>query len=148
MAAMQMIDLLRRGERFHGGLAAYYEALRNVARREDVQQVLDYLVEHERSIEKCFHEYETTAPKGVSGTWFKITPETCLKKLMEETEIDPDMTVDDLIQHALRFDDCLVALYRQLTEMAISEDLGEALNRILSLEETHERRMVWDLQRD
>jgi len=147
MPAQKMLDLLKRGEQFHQNLAAYYQRLGKEVRRTDVKHVLEYMQRHEEYLEHCFHEYQLDAPKSVRDAWFRAAPTLDLDKMMRDATIDPEMRVDDVIAMALHFDDCLIQLYRQFAEIAVSENLRDALNTLLEMEREEERKAIWALQR-
>lgn len=147
MAAVQMIDLLKRGEQFHKDLADYYENLESHMRREEVRRVLEYMSWHERCLEHCFHDYEKSAPQGVAHAWFKGVPDINLARLLDEARIAPDASVDDVLQLALRVDDALIEIYKFLRERTMSEELKEVLDQLMTMEREEEKRMAWSLQR-
>ncbi|MBI2422026.1 MAG: hypothetical protein HYV27_04280 [Candidatus Hydrogenedentes bacterium] len=146
MASCQMIDMLKRGEQFHHLLADYYENMENHVGREDVKMVLDYMRRHEEFLAQCFRDYEEQAPRGITQAWFKVRPDDHLLELLESVEIRPDVSVDEVVRQAMRFDEALIGLYRQLSEVAVSEQLREALEKILLLELQEEKKLTQQFQ--
>ena len=146
MAAIQMIDLLKKGEAFHQNLAAYYEQVSHDVDREDVRIILDYMSRHEEYLGHCFEDYEKHAPKAVAEHWFKWVPDTNFAKIMEQASIPHDATVEDVIRLARHFDDCLIQLYQQLVEMSPPGLLRDALGKLLEMEQQQEKLMVRNLQ--
>lgn len=146
MAAIQMVDLLRRCQQFHHRLAQHYEELEHTVNREDVRMMLDFMARHERHIEHCLMLYEKTAEPGVAKAWLKVVPDDRLRQLLAECEDDPDMHVEDVIQMAMQFDNALIRMYRQLASSTHNTSLREALESLLDMEEREDRRLAWDLQ--
>ena len=146
MAAIQVSDLLIRCQHFHHRLAEYYEGLENEVRRPEVRAMLDFMARHEHHLEHCIELYSKTAAPGVTQAWFKVAPDDQAGKLLHEATVDPDMGVEDVIEMAMRFDDYLIRVYRQLAESTQNSQLREALENLLELEESEERRLAWDLQ--
>lgn len=146
MAAHQMIDILRWSEQFHEDLSAYYASLRNGAEREQVRQLLEYLSRHERCLELCFKEYEATAPRAVSDAWFKNLPDLKHPDLTTHAGLQPDMSVDEVLQLALRMDDTLIEIYQHIANTVVTTELRESVEAILEMEREEERIMVRQTQ--
>ncbi|HNR29435.1 MAG TPA: hypothetical protein PKI11_00970 [Candidatus Hydrogenedentes bacterium] len=146
MAAHQMIDLLRFTEQFHKDLADYYERLGHEMRREDVRQALDYMAHHERCLQLCFHDYEVAAPKPVTQAWLKNPPDFQYPDGLREKRVNPEMSVEEVLGLAIRFDEALIAFYQRLAEQALPGDLRAAIDAILEMEREEEKRLVRGLQ--
>jgi hypothetical protein len=146
MAAIQMIDLLKRCQHFHHRLAEHYEELEHAVHRDDVRMMLDYMARHERHIEQCLAIYEKTADPDVAEAWLRVAPDDALKHLLDEGADDPDMGVEDVIEMAMRFDNGLIRTYRQLASSTQNSKLREVLESLLDMEEREDRRLAWDLQ--
>ncbi|MFP4500412.1 MAG: hypothetical protein ACLFTT_05385 [Candidatus Hydrogenedentota bacterium] len=146
MAAIQMSELLKRCQQFHHRLAEHYEEMEHEVRRANVRAMLDFMARHERHLEQCLALYEKTAAPNVAHAWFRVAPHDEAKRLLHDDVVDPDMGVEDVIDMAMRFDECLVRMYRRLAESTQNTALKEALENLLALEEREEARLAWDLQ--
>lgn len=146
MSYVKMIDLLRRGEKFHNDLAAYYESLKESARREDVKMMLEYIKRHETFLAQTLKAYEAEAPSKVLDTWFQYEPEASLMDAINSVAIDPDMTPDDVIELAVKLDECLISLYKQMKEFSPPAEVLEAVDKLLEIEEEQRNKMVHGLQ--
>ncbi|MCC6145184.1 MAG: hypothetical protein IT368_15360, partial [Candidatus Hydrogenedentes bacterium] len=74
MGSTRIIDIIRRAEQFHRDLARYYQRLGDHARSAEVKQALDFMSQHERSMQKIIQEYEKETPENVAETWVKSVP--------------------------------------------------------------------------
>lgn len=146
MPAQQMRDLLHLTERFHGALAEYYDRLGNKVRREEVKQVLNFLGRHEQFIKMALEEYERSAPKGVADAWFTNFPEFKAPELLKDRPIDPEMSVEELLELALEFDNSLIAWYEQIAARDLPGELRTAIGSLLDLEREEEKRVVSGVQ--
>jgi rubrerythrin len=82
--------------------------------------------------------YEERAEGRVLDTWFKFTPGDEMPDMLRDIDLQPDMTVDDVIRAALRFDHALVQLYRGLLERSVSSDVKDVFEELLRFEEREE----------
>jgi hypothetical protein len=148
MGAIQMTDLLAKTREFHRSLAGYYDQLSHEVHRNEVKQVVDFIGRHERHLERCLGEYGLTMPDSVRNAWFRAVPELHVRQLIEEALANPDMSVEDVTDLAVRFDDCLIKLYRHLAEECPPGSLREALEGMLTFEAEEEKQFLWDLRQD
>lgn len=142
MAPCRIVDLLERARKFHRDLADFYARLSHDAERQEVKQLLDYMSRHEEYLDCCLREYEKGASKAVLDTWFKPGPDFSEFTSFEHFRMHPDMTVDEIIDLALRLDQCLMKLYAYLAERAVCRECADALRELLEMEQTEERRVL------
>jgi rubrerythrin len=146
MAAMQMLDLLKKGERFHQALAVYYRELSARAQSEEVRELLDYLSNHEDHLGRCLRQYERGAPPSVANYWFKWVPDSNLAGRIQEEALPSDARPEDVVRLARRFDDCQVQVYQELVETCPPGQMRDALGNLLEMEQQQERLLVRNLQ--
>lgn len=137
-------DVLERARVFHRDMSAFYGRMSNVAERERVRLVLDYLARHERYMDDCLSAFEKGAGKQVLTTWYKYTPPKATVAALSGIELRPDMSVEDVLKVAFRLDECLVALYRGMAEGAPSVEIRDLFNKLLELEKKAEHQLVRD----
>jgi len=146
MSYIKLIDLLKKGEKFHRDLAAYYEDLEHEASNPQVKCMLEHMRLHEEILANSIHAYEMEAPSGTIDMWFQYEPETNLAKMIAEADVSPDMGPDEVIEMAVKFDNAMVMLYRQLREMSPPTQVREAFDKLLEMEEEQRKRLVRGLQ--
>ena len=147
MPATQLLNFLKSGKEFHHNLAAYYTALGDCVRREEVKQIVEYMKRHEEYLEQCFELYELDAPAALRQTWFRQVPNLDKVEQPDPKDLNTEMSVDEVLDMALRYDAALIQVYREMASMATSDSAREILEHIVAMEEAEERRFAWDMQR-
>ena len=132
-------DLLDQVRDFHKQLSDFYAQKADIANDERVTMLLDYMSRHEMNLEKCLAEYEVDAPGRVLDTWFRFTPDIAECKCFDRIELTPDMTIDDIIETAMWFDDCLIEVYKTMAERSVSQNVRELFDNLVQLEQNEKR---------
>ena len=127
-------EMLERSEDFHGQLSDFYTRLGDTAEKPRVKLLLDHMGRHEKRLGQWLVEYEQAAPGALLNTWCKFTPERATCKCFEDIELHPDMSVDYLVAVVQRLDGCLLALYRELSAAAATEEARELFESLLAME--------------
>nr|MBS0019122.1 hypothetical protein [Gammaproteobacteria bacterium] len=135
-------DVLDHARSFHHQVGALYQRLENQAEKERVQMLLDYLGRHERHLEKSLADYEEEASKRIMDTWFQYTLEEDPSDLLSEVQIKGDMSVDDVVRLALRLDDYLIDLYKNMAENTDIPEVKEMFTNLLELEQQEEHQIA------
>ena len=144
MAYKTTKDILELARAFHEQVSAYYRKLGDKSKRQRVKMLLDYMSRHEKHLEQCLTEYEQDASRKILETWFKYTPQFDIPSCFEDIELNPDMCIDDVIELALRLDDCLVELYKGMAEKAEYSDVKKVFTNLLEMEKHEKMNLVRD----
>jgi len=142
MAYETVKDVFDRVGKFHHQVSEYYHRLHDIADKERVKILLDYMSRHERKLEKYISEYEDDAPKVVLDSWFKYTPASTYKECFEDSELNHDMSIEDVITVALRLDDCLINAFKRIVDSAESTRIKEVFCSLLRTAENEKRKFV------
>ena len=142
MAYQRTKDILDRARLFHERLSEFYERLENVSKKEQIRMLLDYMSRHEKHLAKSLADYEKETSDRILDFWFKFTPNNKKCEQLENFELDPDMTIDDVINLVLRLDECLVELYRSVAKSAQSEEVREVFRNLLAMEKQEEVQLL------
>jgi rubrerythrin len=137
-------DVLDHAKEFHHQLSDYYGQLREKADRERVKMLLDYLSRHEKHLEESLADFENEVSEKILKTWFQYPPPkatlaACQTLVLEE---DPDISVDGVIELALKMDECLVQLYQAMIKSSESEDVRGIFQNLLEMEKHEEVELV------
>lgn len=143
MAPIRMIDCVHRAKAFHKELSEFFSNQSDKALRPDVKEFLKYLSWHEAFIERCLDDYERGATRDLLDAWFKIAPD--FNQFLHPTEsmFRPDMTTGEVVDLALRLDDCMVRMCEQLLRNAGSSALQDVLNDLVNLERREEMKVLF-----
>jgi tagatose-1,6-bisphosphate aldolase len=143
MGSIRIIDILHRAEQFHRDLARYYQRLGDHSQSADVKRALEFMSQHEQSMQKIVQEYEKETPENVGETWVKSIPHITELQCVDRAELPDDVSVDDVIEIAMQWRKLLLDLYSSLADRSIiSVDAREAMQRMLQLEDEENRRVV------
>ena len=142
MASQTVRQLLERIQDFHRQLGAFYEATAEQAARAKAKALLEYMGQHERALQACLADYERDASAKILDTWIQFLPDLEQCQDFDEVEISKDLSVEDVVRMSLRFDDCLIRFYREMAEIAVSQDVKEAFESLARLEEQEERNLT------
>jgi hypothetical protein len=104
--------------------------------------LLDYLTRHERHLEEILSNYEEHVSKRILDCWFSYTPDTIPKECFESCDLDAGMTIDEVIQRAVRLDECLLLLYQEMASRAPHADVRDVFQTLLELERQEEHELV------
>ena len=135
-------DVLDHARAFHSKLSELYENLAEEAQQERVKMLLTYLSRHEEHMEESLAGYEEGASRSILDTWFKYIPGEAKLLQCEGITLEPDMSVDDIVAAALRMDNCLVDLYKEMAATAVSQEVKEVFANLLRMEEQQQHKLV------
>lgn len=94
--------------------------------------LLEYMSRHEKAFEQMLAGYEEPQAGKLLATWMQYEPDDRALEVPRAEALRPDMSVDEVVETALRLDDELARFYAQAARMArIPEvrDLFEGLAR-------------------
>jgi rubrerythrin len=138
-------DMLELAGSIHRRLKDYYLEIKDRAENARVAMLLDYMGRHEKNIRQVLEKVRRTASKEVLAATFQFEPDE-LETLEDLTEWEPkpDMSVDEVVATALRFDSIMRDYYRRAAEMSASEQVNELFSNLVQLENRKRRRLVRD----
>lgn len=139
-------DVLDRVIEFHQQLHDLYQHLSDIAEKERVKLLLEYMAQHEEHLRESLAEYEGGASEKILNTWFKYVPSSTILKDCSETQLNPDMSVEEIIDTALRFDDCLVDFYKTMAENSGIEEIEKIFLNLSNMERHEKMNFVRDAQ--
>ena len=135
-------DVLDHARTFHNELRKAYQKLSSETEKERIRMLLDYVSRHEEHLEESLTAYEARASKKVLDTWFKYVPEEDKLQNVQDLKLEPDMSIDDIIDVTLRMDNCLVDLYKEMAEAAVSQEVKEVFTNLLNMVEQEKHKLV------
>ncbi len=142
----QTRDILNHAREFHRQVSQLYKRLSDKAEKKRVRMLLDYMSRHESNLEKSMARFQEQTSKEVLDTWFSYTHDEDTLALCRNTELEPGMTVDEVVRAALRLDDCLTKLYREVAECTDCNEVREIFKNLLALEEKEKSKLARNAQ--
>lgn len=131
----RLIDLLGEVAEVHRKLSEFYGRLGKQAERPKAKLLLEFMQQHERSVQECIQEFEEESDNEALQAWFKYTPDIEPERWIGEVEFRPDMTDDEIAAIVARIDDMLMEAFDQLADRAVPERLRDAVEAFAQIEQ-------------
>ena len=138
MPYSQTKDVLDQARKFHRRLAAFYEDLKDNASIEHTRALLDYMSRHETYLDQCLQEFKEQVSDNVLDTYMQFGSDASSQKQIDDFEIKPEMSVDDVVAAAMHFDACLIRFYREMATKSLNANVREVFENLLVMEQ-HEQ---------
>lgn len=135
-------DILQYSKDLHIHTRKLYEQLRDNSQRERVEMMLDLLAEHEKTLGAQVADLQGSASKAVLEEWHQFEPKKIDEVLANCSSLNADMSVDDLVNLALKLDDFMIEFYRQIASEATSRATREIFTNLIELEENEKMQIV------
>jgi rubrerythrin len=141
-------DVLDHAREFHTQLSDFYTLLSGKSEKQRVKLLLDYMSEHEKYLEEILSRYEEEVSKKILNTWFQYSPpkellDTCREVSIKKTD---DLTVDDVIEIAVKLNQCLIDLYKEMIKNSETNLIREVFTNLMEMEKRQELEVVRDAQ--
>lgn len=146
MHFQQTRDVVAWSAAFHARLTGVYERLETTVDDARLKQVLSYLAEHEKEIERGLRDHLKAAAPALLGGWTR--GEVSTEKVKKLAELEDGLccdSVDELMNRAIDIHKALEDLYGELASYAELPDSRELLKSLRDHEEAETRRMVRDI---
>ncbi len=142
-------DVIDHARDFHRQVSEFYDRLSVNTQKQRVKMLLEYMSRHESRLEKGLAEYEHEVSQKILNTWFQYPPpkDTIAIGIDLSIEGKEDLSVDEVIELALKIDDCLVGLYKSMVECSEFDEVKEVFNNLLEMEKHEETKFVKDALR-
>ncbi|MBE0484341.1 MAG: hypothetical protein IBX52_12665 [Bacterioplanes sp.] len=135
-------DILQYSAHLHQHASNLYEQLREQTQRERVDMMLVLLSRHEQTLAASLQSVQEHANESVLQEWHQFEASSIADVLDNGQNLHPDMSVDELVQIALKIDDYLIQLYRQILSEASGKDSQALFQGLISLEENEKMSTV------
>ncbi len=135
-------DVLEYGRRLHEHARNLYQQLRDQTQRERVDMTLQLLAAHEDTLAKSMVSMQEHVSQKVLTEWHQFEPGSISDALKGCRDLHPDISVDELTRVALKIDDYLIGLYRQMLSEATNNDSRQLFENLIALEESEKMRTV------
>jgi len=135
-------DILDYSRTLHEHARNLYEQLRDQTQRERVDMMLHLLAEHENTLATSLQSYQQDVSKKVLDEWHQFEPGSIAEALSGCKAFHPDISVDELVSIALKIDDYLIGLYKQVLAETTSSESRSLFSNLVQLEESEKMRTV------
>lgn len=138
----QAKEILDAAHEFHRRAAKFYEQLADKAEGARVKMLLDYLVRHEKHLDRALSDYKDEIRTRALNGWYQYAQEQCLMAPFDVSQYPADMTVEQVMNIGLEMDKCLVASYKGMAESAATPECREIFENLLMMEEQQKHKMA------
>ncbi len=141
MAIVTVADVLKHAEAFEQMLAEYYSDLSEHAVREGVRLLTDYMSRHQARIAAALDKLSPQQILRIGNTPLRYEPQAADCRCFEGVELAADATAAQVLDVAVRFDECFVNLYRQVVQQPVDEEIKEIFESLIRAEQNDEIRL-------
>jgi len=137
--AKEIVDAARE---FHRRAGEFYQQLADKAEGARVKMLLDYLVRHEKHLDRALSDFTEEIRTKALEAWYQYTQEQCLLAPFDISQYPADMTVEQVMKIGLEMDSCLVASYKGMAETATTPECREIFVNLLKMEEQQKHKLA------
>lgn len=130
----QTKDVLDHVVKFHRQAGELFRQLMEHAGDQRVRMLLDYMVRHEKALERRIAEFRDDSSERILSNWFKYTHDEDIFKALRQVDATADLEFDDVLDLAVELDAKLIELYEEMAERSPSEEVKEIFHCLLSQE--------------
>jgi len=138
----QAKEIIDAAHEFHRRAAKFYEQLADKAEGARVKMLLDYLVRHEKHLDRALSNYKEEVRTRVLDSWYQYTQEQCLLAPFDVSKYPADMTVEQVMEIGLEMDRCLLASYKGMVETATTPECREVFESLIEMEEQQKHKLA------
>ena len=138
--------VLDHAKQFHQRLRQFYQNLSEAEKQPRVKLLLEYFADHEENIERIITSYEKGAPRAVLDSWFECLYDECRLSCFEKMDHIPNMTVEQVIELAMKADACIETNYRRLIESDKEPEVRQFFSQLLQLEISEKKKAIRNSQ--
>jgi hypothetical protein len=132
-------DILKNLQSVHNQINDYYNHLSNTVEKEKVKILVDHINQNKLTFKNVLKKYEHEGKQLLLDTWIQYTPEESLKQELDELELKSEMSIDEVIQIAVDFDDWLENYYQYMAETVTSTNLKAFFSNLM--ESVHKKKL-------
>lgn len=138
MAIVTIAQVLACAEDFERKLAEFYADLAKQTTREGVRLLTDYMSRHRQRTHKALSRLPDIDMYQVCKTPLKYEPHAVDYHCFEGVELPPDATAAEVLDIAIKFDECLVKLYRQVAQQQVDQKIKDLFENLILWEQDDE----------
>ena len=128
MAIITIAEVLERVKYFERRLAEFYAKLSLETTREGVRLLSDYMSRHRQRTHIALLELpidEAEEITRICNTSLRYEPQGLGKCCFDGIELGPDASAAEVLDVAIKFDECLIRFYKQVSQQHVSQHIKE-----------------------
>ncbi len=124
-------DILDHVRQFHQAVSGHCERVSGDTNEKRLRLLLDYISEREQSLADALAVFTEQTPDAILDTWFQYTgDDTAIPNLLN-SDLQPDMTPDDLMRLTLQIADHFIALYSDIVAASDIDEVRDVFQNLL-----------------
>jgi rubrerythrin len=138
MAVTNVACVLRRAGDFEHQLMTYYLDLSEQSTREGVRLLTEYMARHRRRLAEALERFPAGEYQRISALPLRYEPVSSECDHFKALSFPPDATAADVLDLAIGLDECLISLYRQVSQQDVEPEVKELFESLVRREERDE----------
>jgi hypothetical protein len=138
MRAVKISCILDGVVQFESGLKVVYDRVSRDAVRGDIEMLASYISRHRKRIEQALSQLPEQEIEKIRNTPLPYEPQAADWHCISEFDFDSIASVEDLINAAIKFDDCLINLYDQVARQAVNQQTKDLFQSLRCIEQNDE----------
>ena len=131
MRAITIAEIIGYAEKFEQDLFDYYHELSSHTSHEGVRMVADYIARHVHHAREMLGVLAEEKRQHICSIPLSYKPTIPGKQCFEIIELPDDATADEVLEAAIRFDDCLLQMYRCVARQDSEQDVKEFFRELV-----------------
>ena len=138
MAVVTIAQVLACAEDFERMLAEFYANTSHQSTKEGVRLLADYMGRHRVRTHEALSKLPLKNLNRIYKTPLRYEPHAANCHCFEGVELGPEATSAEVLDAAIRFDECLVQLYRQVVRQPVDREINELFESLIRMEQDDE----------
>lgn len=131
----QAKEILNYASEFHKKAGEFYQRVADKEQSARVKLLLDYMVRHEKHLERTLNEYDKNVSSKALDAWYQYAKENQTFAALESIKYSDNMSVNDIMKIGTTIDNCLITSYKGIVETAATPEIREIFENLLAMEE-------------
>jgi len=138
MVVTRVQEVVEHAERFERMLADYYAGLAHRSSREGVRLLTDYMSRHRVRLQEALSKLPTGSAERVFSAPLPCDPPVADCRCFRDLDLPADASACDVLDAAIRLDECLILLYREVLQQPVDHEVRELFESLLRHEQRDE----------
>lgn len=138
----QVKDVIDYCRKLHHDIGEFYDTLGKEVEQQRVKMLLTYLSRHETHLEESLKDYEAGASRNILDTWLQFVPTPEVEASIKRFNINPNMSVDEVIDKTINFDNALIALYKEAVNETSDPNVSAVFENLIIMENKEKIKVV------
>jgi hypothetical protein len=141
MGVVTIAEVLRHVEEFERMLVEFYAKLSLQTTREGVRLLTDYMSRHRLRTHIALFKLPVKSVERIHricNSPLRYEPRGADSHCFEGIELPPDATAAEVLDIAIKFDECLIQFYRQVVQQPVDHEIKQLFESLIQREQDDE----------